>query len=167
MCFFSVTDICTGDFAPLEPEFRAEFWETNFGRPILDPNSWVEFFDSLFLFQQKRPPEKFTVEKFTSQNSPSKIQPRNRAKKFTLHLCRAIWLTFFGLVDVSDIFYFFCSGGGQGEFEAAMKGGGSVFFIEDPRGGGSPKRRGGGPRGREPQGPGGYLRGIWGGGGGP
>ena len=59
---------------------------------ILDPNSWVEFFDSVFV-QQKRPPEKFTLEKFTSQNSPSKIQPRNRAKKFTLHLCRAIWLT--------------------------------------------------------------------------
>ena len=46
---------------------------------ISDPNSWVEFFGPIF-FQEKRPPEKFTVEKFTSQNSPSKIQPRNRAK---------------------------------------------------------------------------------------
>ena len=54
---------------------------------ILDPNSWVECFDCFF--QQKRPPEKFTVEKFTSQNSPSKIQPRNRTKKFTVHFCRA------------------------------------------------------------------------------
>ena len=58
---------------------------------ILDPNSWVEFIDSV-LFQQRRPPEKFTLEKFTFQDSPSKIQPRIRAKKFTLHLCRAIWL---------------------------------------------------------------------------
>ena len=45
------------------------------------------------LSQQTKPPEKFTLEKFTSQNSPSKFQPRNRAKKFTLHLCRAIWLS--------------------------------------------------------------------------
>ena len=34
-------------------------------------------------------------EKFTSRNSPSKIQPRNRAEKFTLHLCRAVWMTKF------------------------------------------------------------------------
>ena len=71
------------------------------GARILDPNSWVKFFDSVF-FQQKRPPEKFTLEKFTSQNSPSKIQPRNRAKKFTLHLCRAIWLTKCGKQGGSD-----------------------------------------------------------------
>ena len=58
------------------------------GARILDPNSWVEFVEPVF-FQEKRPPEKFTFKKFTSQNSPSKIQPRNRAKKFTLHLCRA------------------------------------------------------------------------------
>ena len=57
---------------------------------ILDPNSWVEFFGSVF-FRQKRAPEKFTLEKFTSQNSPSTIQPRNRTKKFTLPLCRAVW----------------------------------------------------------------------------
>ena len=82
------------DFAPPEPEFRAEFRETNFGRPNLDPNSCVEFFDSVFpakdAFQ-----EHVTLEKFTSQKSPSKIHPRNRAKKFTLHLCRAIGLTYF------------------------------------------------------------------------
>ena len=58
---------------------------------ILDPNSGVEFFGSVF-FQQKRPPEKFTLKKFTSQNSPSKIQPRNWAQIFTLHLCKAIWV---------------------------------------------------------------------------
>ena len=44
-------------------------------------------------FQQKRPPEKFTLEKFTSQNSHRKIHPRIRAEKFTLHFCRAILLT--------------------------------------------------------------------------
>ena len=79
-------------FAPLEPEFRAEFWEANFGRPNFGPEFWGRIF-WLYFFQQKRPPEKFTLKKFTSQNSPSKIQPRNRAKKFTLHLCRAVWLT--------------------------------------------------------------------------
>ena len=57
---------------------------------ISDPNSWVEFFGPIF--PGKKSPEKFTVEKFTSQNSPSKIQPRHRAEKFTLHLCRATWL---------------------------------------------------------------------------
>ena len=88
---FSGTKVCTGDFAPPEPEFRPEFCETNFGRP----NSGPEFLGRIFwlcFLQQKRPPEKFTLEKFTSQNSPSKIQPRNRTKKFTLHLCRAVWL---------------------------------------------------------------------------
>ena len=45
---------------------------------ISDPNSWVEFFGPIFP---------------GFQNSPSKIQPRNRAEKFTLHLCRATWLT--------------------------------------------------------------------------
>ena len=65
-----------------------EFWTPEFRTRILGSNFLVLF------FPEKRPPEKFTVEKFTSQNSPSKIQPRNRAEKFTLHLCRATWLTF-------------------------------------------------------------------------
>ena len=30
---------CTGDFAPPEPEFRAEFWEANLDSRIWDPNS--------------------------------------------------------------------------------------------------------------------------------
>ena len=68
----SGTNLCTGDFAPLEPEFGADYWETNFGHPNLDPNSWVTFFGSGF-FQQKRPPDELTLEKFTSQNPPSKI----------------------------------------------------------------------------------------------
>ena len=87
----SGTNFCTGDFAPPKPEFGPEFSETNFGRPNFGPEFLGRIFWSYF-FQQKRPPEKFTVEKFTSQNSPFKIQPRNRAKKFTLHLCRAILL---------------------------------------------------------------------------
>ena len=57
---------------------------------ILDPNFWVDFFDSVLL--SKRGPKKITFGKLTSQNSPSKSQPGNRAKKFTLHLCRAVWL---------------------------------------------------------------------------
>ena len=57
------------------------------------------------------------------------------------------------LVDVSDIFYFFCSGGGEGGVRGAGGGGGrgADFFIENPRkgGGGSPERVGAGARGRE------------------
>ena len=68
---------------------------------ILDTRILGSNFLVLFLFQQKRPPEKFTLEKFTSQNLPSRIQRRNRAKKFTLHLCRAIWLKFCDL-DILD-----------------------------------------------------------------
>ena len=57
----SGTKVCTGDFAPPEPEVRAEFCETNFGRPNIGP-------------------EKFTLEEFTSQNSPSKIKPKSGQK---------------------------------------------------------------------------------------
>ena len=49
-------------------------------------------------------------------------------------------------MDVSDIFYFFCSGRGKGESEATG-GGGVDFLLKVPQGGGSPG--GGGPRGRE------------------
>ena len=64
----------------LGPSSRKQILDTR----ISDPNSWFEFF-ILFFFKQKRPPEKFTLKKFTSQNSPFKIQPRNREKLFTLH----------------------------------------------------------------------------------
>ena len=53
-------------------------------------------------------------------------------------------------MDVSDIFYFFCSGEGKGAWRATGRGGGSVFFLLKTLGG-----------------PGGCLQGIfWGGGGG-
>ena len=61
-------------------------------------------------------------------------------------------------MDVSDFFFFFCSGRGKGESEAPG-GVGDRFFIENPR-------RGGRPGGAE--GPEGCLRRIgefWGGGG--
>ena len=90
--FLSETKVCTGDFAPPEPEFRAEFWETNFGRPNFGPEFSSRIFWLCF-FQQKRPPEKFTLEKFTSRNSHRKIHPRIWAEKFTLYFCRAILLT--------------------------------------------------------------------------
>ena len=98
---FSETKVCTGDFAPPEPEFRAEFWETNFGLPNFGPEFSSRIFWLCFS-QPKRPPEKFTLEKFTSQNSHRKIHPRIRAEKFTLHFCRAILLSLSVLmVDLS------------------------------------------------------------------
>ena len=45
-------------------------------------------------------------------------------------------------VDVSDIFYFFCSGGQKGEFEAPGAAGGDDFLLKIPGGGGSPGRVG-------------------------
>ena len=62
--FVSGTKVRTGDFASSEPEFRAEFWETNFG----PPNSWVEFYDSVF--SSKRGPLKNSP----LRNSPPKIR---------------------------------------------------------------------------------------------
>ena len=61
------------------------------------------------------------------------------------------------LVDVSDIFYFFCLGRGEGESKAPGGGWGRSIFIENPRRGVSKR----GPRGRE--GVCGELE-IWGGG---
>ena len=62
------------------------------------------------------------------------------------------------LVDVSDIFYFFCLGEGKGESVAPGRGGGRFFFSENPRrAGGFSHERGGG------EGLGGCLRGILGG----
>ena len=72
---------------------------------------------------------------------------------------RTTWERSLNLVDVSDIFYFFLLGGGEGGVRGAGKGRGRIF-IENPRRGGLPG--GWGPRG---EGPGGCLRGIWGGGG--
>ena len=75
----------------------------------------------------------------------------------TVPLKMFMFIVFF-LVDVSDIFYFFCSGEGRGT-GATERGGGSVFFIENPRRGGESPKWGGGREGRE------CLRGIWGSGG--
>ena len=58
------------------------------------------------------------------------------------------------MVDIFDIFDFFCSGEGKGESEATRRAGGR-FFIENPRGGLSEERKGGGGRG-----PGGRLQGM-------
>ena len=43
-CPMSGTKVCTGDFAPPEPEFWPEFGETNFGRPNFGP----EFLGRIF-----------------------------------------------------------------------------------------------------------------------
>ena len=59
-------------------------------------------------------------------------------------------------MDVSDIFYFFLLGGGEGGAEAPGRGGGTIF-TENPRRGVSRPGWGGGA-----EGPGGCLRGIWG-----
>ena len=54
-------------------------------------------------------------------------------------------------MDVSNIFYFFCLGGGEVGSPRRREGeGGDDFFIENPRGGGVPGLVGaGGARGRE------------------
>ena len=83
----SATHFCRGDFAT-----SANSGKRILDARILDPNSWV-FFLLVPVFSSKRGPQKNSPSrKFTSQKSPSKIQPRNREKIFTLHLCRAIWL---------------------------------------------------------------------------
>ena len=67
-------------------------------------------------------------------------------------------------VDVSDIFYFFCSGEGKGEGKGerdAPRGGVRFLLKNARRRGGVSRERGEGGRGS-----GGCLRGIWGGGGG-
>ena len=68
--------------------------------------------------------------------------------------------TFVILVDILDIFYFFCSGEGEREVRGARKKG--VFLMKSP-GGGSP-RRGAGGAGAGPGGcPQRILGGGWGG----
>ena len=64
---------------------------------------------------------------------------------------KALRLASLTLVDVSDIFYFSCSGG-KGESEAPGKGG-VRFLLKIPGGGGF-------PGGRGVEGPGGCLRRI-------
>ena len=52
-------------------------------------------------------------------------------------------------MDVSDIFYSFCSGEGKGK-SGGKEGGRARFFIENlTRGGGGSPKKGGGARGRE------------------
>ena len=58
-------------------------------------------------------------------------------------------------MDVSDIFYFFCSGEGKGESEAPGGRGGGRFFIENPKAGVVSQEGGEGQRG--------CLRGMGGG----
>ena len=65
------------------------------------------------------------------------------------------------LVDVSDIFYFFCSGEGKGVRGTRKGVGGPVFCWKSQEGGLPGERRRGGV-----EGPGGCLRGFGGGGGG-
>ena len=74
--FLSGANFCTGDFAPPEPEFSAEFWDTNFGCPNFGP----EFLGRIFepVFSSKRGPQKNSP----SRNSPPKIHlPKNSTQK--------------------------------------------------------------------------------------
>ena len=68
------------------------------------------------------------------------IWQRKTKQNFTLRFCRMAVLT--SLIDVSDIFYFFWSGEGKGEYESQGWGGGR-FSIENPKGGGLQERGGG------------------------
>ena len=54
----------------------------------------------------------------------------------------------FFLVDVSDIFYFFCSGEGKG-VRGHRNGVGGIGFLLKMPGAGVSQERGGGPKGRE------------------
>ena len=64
----SGTKVCTGDFAPPEPKkLGPNSGKRILDARILDPNSWVEVFNSVF-FQQKRP-----LKNSPSRNSPPKI----------------------------------------------------------------------------------------------
>ena len=60
--------LCTGDFAPPEPEFRAEFWETNFGRPNVGPEFLGRFFWLCFFISKWGP-----LKNSPLRNSPPKI----------------------------------------------------------------------------------------------
>ena len=55
----------------------------------------------------------------------------------------------FSLVDVSNIFYFFLLGGGEGGVRGAGRGGGGDFLLKIPGGGVSRAGGGRGARGRE------------------
>ena len=58
-----------------EPEFGAEFYEMNFGRPNLDPNSWVDFLVPFFCPAKEAPQNsapQIHLPKFTFQNSTQK-----------------------------------------------------------------------------------------------
>ena len=63
-------------------------------------------------------------------------------------------------MDVSDIFYFFCSGERKGESEALGRGAGGRFLLKIPGGGGVSGRVG-----AEGRGAGSVFAGIWGEGG--
>ena len=71
----SGTKVCTGDFAPSEPEFMPEFCETNFGRPNFGPEFFGRIFDSVFPAKEapwKIHPREIHLPKFTFQNSTQK-----------------------------------------------------------------------------------------------
>ena len=71
----SGTNFCTEDFAPLEPEFGAEFWETNFERPNFGPEFLGRSFDPVFPTRrgpQKIHPQEIHLPKSTFQNSTQK-----------------------------------------------------------------------------------------------
>ena len=74
-------------YAPTSPPPRqvSEFLSPR----MLGPNSGVEFIGP-YVFEQRELPPKFTLKKFTAQNSHQEIHPRIRAEKFTLHFRRAI-----------------------------------------------------------------------------
>ena len=67
-----------GDFAPREPEFGVEFWDTNF---------------LVLCFPIKRALSKIHPQEIHRREFTSKNHLRIRAEKFTLHFCRAFLLS--------------------------------------------------------------------------
>ena len=96
-CFcdwISRTKVCTGDFAPPEPEFRAEFWETSFGSPNFGPEFLCRILWFCFLAEEtpwKIHPREIHLSKFTPKFNPE-IGPK------TSHCTSAgpSWLIEFG-----------------------------------------------------------------------
>ena len=110
----------------------------------------------------RNPPLRYYLERYCAieggVSRTGQLRAKTQENIFKQGLALLQKVAFHFLVDVSDIFYFSCSGEGKGESEAPGRWGGD-FLLKIP-GGGSPSRVGAGGRGA-----GRVFAGIFGGGG--